>query len=103
MYHRLQVDSRVEDKPSLWLPYEQTYTENSILCPWIPRHFYQFRWAIMNCNPLCRRVPGGRFTWGELAVTAVIAGQMLWMLLHWAADADMRRDTSTTGASPTSL
>lgn len=94
----LQVDPAMADKSQPWLPYEKSYTENSILFPCIPRHFYQFRWWLMNHSPLCRRVPGGRFTWGELCVTGIIVAQMAWMLLHWAIDPDMRRDTSSTGA-----
>lgn len=92
----VQVDRKMAGDP--WRPYEQSHTENSILFPWVPRRFYQWRWALMNHSPLCYRVPGGRFTLGELLVTLVIVAQMAWMLLHWAIDPDMRADVSLTGA-----
>ena len=97
----MQVDKKMADSP--WRPYEKNYTENSILFPFMPRRFYQWRWLIMNYSPLCRRVPGGRFTWGELAISGVIAAQMLWMLLHWAIDPGMRANVSTPGANDSAL
>ena len=94
----VQVDKAMRQQPSAWKPYERSYTENSVLLPFIPRHFYQFRWSLMNRNPLCRRVPQGAYTYGELLVTCAIGAEALWMLLHWAADSAMRVDVTTTGA-----
>jgi hypothetical protein len=48
-------------------------------------------------NPLCRRMPGGAFTYGDLAATGAIVAQMLWMLLHWAINPRMRTDVIHTG------
>jgi hypothetical protein len=93
----MQVDAAMQQSLDPWKPYEKSYAENSVLLPFIPRHFYQLRWALMRRNPLCRRVPGGAFTCGELLATAVIAAQMLWMLLHWAIDTHMRTDVIHTG------
>ena len=103
--HRMQVADAVqwclqEEEPTdlePWRPYERSFAENSILLPFIPRRFYQWRWYIMNHNPLCWRVPGGRFTWGELCITSVLALQLLWFLLQWAIDPGMRTNVRTTG------
>jgi hypothetical protein len=82
-----------------WQPYEKSHTENAVLLPFLPRRFYQLRWALMNRNPLCWRVPGGRFTWGELVITAGIAVQMLWLVVQWAADPGLRTDVLMSALS----
>jgi hypothetical protein len=83
---------------ALWLPYERAYTENSVLMPWIPRRFYQLRWALMNHNPLTQRFFRGQFTYGEALVTLLIVVEMLWILIYWAADKDgFRKNVRATG------
>lgn len=82
-----------------WRPYEKAYAENAVLMPWVPRKFYQFRWAIMNHSPFVRRFWRGQYTVGELIVTLLIIAQMLWITMHWAIDTDgFRRDIKRTGA-----
>lgn len=66
--------------------------------PWIPRKFYQLRWALMNRNPLCHRVGKTKFTYGEALVTAIILAEMMWMLLHWSISEEFRTNVRTTGA-----
>ena len=94
----MQVDNRPQAKTTPWKAYEKAYTENAVLLPFVPRQFYRVRWALMNRNPLCWRVPGGRFTWGELLITLLIVGQLLWFILNWSIDPGMRTDVKTTGA-----
>jgi hypothetical protein len=88
---------------TLWQPYEAAYAENSIVLPWVPRRFYQWRWAVMRRNPLCWRAPRLNATWGEALFTALIVGQMLWFVLQWAVDSSFRVDVETTGAATSSL
>ena len=95
----MQIDQAMHQQSRAWKPYERSYTENAVLLPFIPRHFYQFRWELMNRSPLCRRVPGGAYTYGELLVTCVIGAEALWLLLHWAADSALRVDVTTTGVT----
>lgn len=81
------------------MPYEETYKENGMVLPFIPRKFYQLRWALMRWSPLCRRFFRGQFTYGEALVCFALFAQMAWILLHWILDTDgFRRNVRTTGA-----
>jgi hypothetical protein len=86
-----------EHKHGLWLPYERGFSENSILFPWVPRHFYQLRWLLIKHSPLSRRVSRMRFTFGEALMTCIIIGEMIWMATQFAVDPDFRVNVRRTG------
>jgi hypothetical protein len=92
-----------EHKRDVWLPYERGFSENSILFPWIPRHFYQFRWLLVNGSPLSRRVGRKQFTWGEALVVFALVAEMVWMAAMVAINPVFRVNVRRTGARLLSL
>jgi hypothetical protein len=84
-------------KCNMWLPYEGGFSENSILFPWVPRHFYQVRWLLIKYSPLSRRVGRLQCTCGEALMACIIIGEMIWMAAQFAADPDFRVDVKLTG------